>query len=250
MIKFKRYRIAYGEYLEVGDDGSTINRIYKSKCVIYPDTHQKLSIRYDNNGDAYVSTKNHGKCKVDYMVASCFVNNPYRREFVIHNDRDKRNCHPSNLKWVTPYLYNTFYGIADWGACKDDLLVSKTGEVMADGNMLSQYDSIFDSDTNLDIPVRPYVRDKNGNRPAVEDLVAAAWLDKPLVVGNLTNPVLIHIDGNYKNNDITNLKWVDPISDEFKAFDKQRQLDRENRFRDLNKHLSPEHLESALQFIR
>ena len=70
MIKFKRYRIAYGEYLEVGDDGSTINRIYKSKCVIYPDTHQKLSIRYDNNGDAYVSTKNHGKFKVDYMVAS------------------------------------------------------------------------------------------------------------------------------------------------------------------------------------
>lgn len=210
--------------IEVARNG-TVRRRYKTDPS-YPDKIHYYQERVDKDGNRYVLAD--GKhLRVDYLVGQCYVHNPGKNEFIAHNDRDKRNCNASNLQWVNPYVFNKWNGITDWGYTNGGFRVSKDGEVTRDSKKETIGYSCYDSDTDTDYAVQPYVSTGmfNEHRFPLEDLIAAAWLKYPDQTDGILDPALLHIDGDYKNCKLDNLKWVERDSEAYQDYLKRRSED-------------------------
>ena len=232
--------------LSVSSDGQDVKRDYdnNSSCLPTKTTHN-LEIKIDKDGNKYVSTKDHDKLMIDLLVATCFCHKPKEGgyNYIIHLDKNKLNCDKSNLKWATITEYNAHYYAlnAEWLPAAKDLWVSRNGEVK-DGSdkLLTIGESIFDSDTDQEIAIDPYIqyyqKNKYGRtdmtRIHVEDMVAKVFCKVP---NDITNPAILHLDGNYKNNQATNLKWVDGSSPEYQDYVNKRKIAIDARKKELNK---------------
>ncbi len=192
--------------------------------VVYEDDGKTIiSQTLDNLGNPVVNV-NGCSIRVEVIVATCFGYRPNEdsKDYIIHKDRNMANCKASNLRWATRDEYLQHYGsypstedeeIAKWrpALCGGRLMVSRDGQVMKDGKPVDILNSMYDSDTDSDYAMRPYVycykKNKSGGesriRFFVEDMVAKRYLPPQ---PNYTQ--LIHIDGNYMDCSADNLKYV------------------------------------------
>ncbi len=218
-MKDTDFRKWYGPVsgIEVNREGE-VRRRYKSQSQ-YPDRLNYPKLRIDEDGNLCVLADG-TRLRVDHLVACCFCHNPEKNEYVLHRDGDKKNCSSGNLQWVNAYVFNKMNGTTDWGVCKTDFRVSKAGEVMYNGKIETLSHSFYDSDTDLEMPSRPYVVKGMFNQCHfyVDELVAAAWIKYPDQTDSITDPVLLHIDNDYKNCKLENLKWVERDSKEYQEY--------------------------------
>lgn len=224
MKTYKKFYLEHGPELEITLDGKTVRRTFPSKRRGYPDSTNYMSIRLDKDGNPYVLTKDNGRQRIDFMVATCFVHNPDKHHFVVHIDGNAGNCHRSNLRWVSANEFNRLRGRTDWGLYRQGIEVSKDGQVKIDGEICPYIDYISGmNDLNYDTACEPYIRIDNYGfkRLKVENLVVETWLPRP-TEDAAKEMVILHIDGDYKNCSVSNLKWVYRDSTEYIEYANKR----------------------------
>ena len=218
--------------IEVSEKGG-VRRAYENKSSILGiPTYHNLSFKTDENGNKVVCTKDYGKLRVDKLVCQAFWGNPKGNQtFVIHKDKDKAHCWKNNLRWASTYEYGEFYkndpivNTPDGFRMIDDqVYVSKDGEIKIDGKMITLIDYLYDPDLDqhraIDLSFNPNGT-TNRFRERVDVTVAKAFLPTPV---QLSNPVLLHKDGDYMNCKLENLEWVDGNSQSYIAYQQQRQI--------------------------
>lgn len=250
MKKYKKniFRPYYAiDGLEVSSTGQvrrTYNdvRTFTGKS-IYP---HMLSWQTDKEGNVIVRTRDHGDLLVDKLVAICFWGRPRDgRNYLIHKDKDKKNCSKDNLKWTTQEEFYQHYADDPIINSNDGfrqvsygLYVSKNGEVKEkrNGKLMTVYDAMYDADIDRWVPIDPHVAvytstSYHAKRVYIDELVAEAYLPKPRNDWYLG---LLHKDYNYKNCSLDNLEWIDSSSDEYKKYREQWKKDTDERFAELN----------------
>ena len=233
--------------LEVSKGGA-VRRIYDSRWSLTGKSEPRILKRQtDKNGNQFVAILRPKQInlRIDRLVASCYYHTVGQRlqgqVFIIHKDRDKTHCWADNLKWATPYEHGEFYANEEWvntpdgyRLVLDDIYVSKDGKVKINSEELTVCDSFFDPDMDRKAAVSPFVYVEEGNqrkRLYIEDLVAAAYIQKPLGLGYAA---LLHKDLDYKNCALDNLEWVNSDSNEFQQYLKKREADIDDRLKELN----------------
>lgn len=248
MKEYQEWREYYAiKGLEVSEKGY-VRRWYDDIRTINGKSEfpHKLKPKADKEGTLYIRIKE-GKKAVDVIVCTCFWGKPKGdKNCVIHKDGNLSNNHKDNLKWATIKEREDYYSdpskfVAfvpkhnDYRYVTDGLYVSKDAKVKQNGKILNVYDSSFDPDMDIEAAIDPHVVVYHGIFPnrsnTLEKLVTAAYLPKP---SGLKSPAILHIDNDYKNCSLDNLKWVEDNSDEYQAYLKQRTADIEKRTQELN----------------
>lgn len=231
--------------LEVSRKGG-VRRTYKDKRTwngksLYPRMMKRM-VGKDGNLVIQIREPESGYYRIDWLVAKCFLPRPNSGEtMIIHKNRDKTSCWADNLVWATPYEHGEFYkddptvNTPDgFRLVDDDLYVSKEGKVKEDGNLQTVLDYLYDLDMGRHQATDPHVALWNGKfyeRKCIEGLVAAAYLPQP---SGMSNPRLLHKDGNYKNCSLDNLEWVDENGDDYQKYICQIRKDVEKRTDEIN----------------
>lgn len=206
---------------------------------------QKREWHFDKAGNPFILIKepNRMNLRVDFLVAYCYLGRPLKgQRFIIHKDGDRKHCWADNLKWATPYEHGEFYkddstvNTPDgYRLVMEGVLVSKDGNVKMDGKVLPVGDSFYDPDMDREAAIDPFVsipREISGERrTAIEKLVVAAYLPQP---AEMQNPVILHIDNDYKNCSLDNLEWVEEGSETYQEYLNKRAADIEKRIEELN----------------
>ena len=123
-----------------------------------------------------------------------------------HKDGNWMNCNINNLEWA-PYHYRHSTAAREFVDHYGYIFeVHSTGIVIVDGVELPVRSEVvsnpFSKESYLALYIEKHCHIK------VEELMA----DAGYVQGddaNLVHPVILHIDGDYKNNDTNNLEWVE-----------------------------------------
>ena len=238
------YRMVNG--LQVSNEGE-VRRIHTqiSRIGFRTTTTTPLKRHADKNGNIVVKVNKpyRQELRVDEMVAHCFYRDVKRtspnQTLLIHKDGNMENCRSGNLKWATPYEYGNFYAddpavntLDGFRLVKYSLYVSKDGDVKLDDLVQSARDSFYDPDMGREAAVSPFIYN-GAKREYIEDLVASAYLPEPT---GMSNPGLLHIDNNYKNCSVSNLKWVESDSNEYRNYLSERNGDIAKRQEELNPH--------------
>ena len=225
--------------LFVYEDGTKFERVIKGQNG-YPDKFTNPKIFVDSDGNKYIKVDHHN-LRVDHLVARCFCHKEPWQNYVIHLDNDKANCHKNNLKWISLYEYyqynTTNPKVVDASGKRnigEDYFVSDKGEVEKSSQSLPIRDYIYDSDVDRHVPVNPFFDYHFVNRygrtetkkKSVDEAVAKAFLPYPK---DIKDPVLFHKDLNYRNNDASNLEWVEMDSLEYRDYINQMKSDKEKR---------------------
>jgi hypothetical protein len=137
--------------------------------------------------------------RINNLVAEAFIPNPTGSLEIRHIDGDLSNNKAANLEWV---IFESLEGEL-WKAIKGfagKYEVSTRGRVRL--NKGNRYKLVTCRDNSSCVTVNIGRRE---DRYVVSRLVANAFL--PRVKGK---PLVIHIDGNLKNNKVSNLKWDTP----------------------------------------
>lgn len=230
--------------LFVYEDGTKFERVIKGQNG-YPDKFTNPKIFVDSDGNKYIKVDHHN-LKVDFLVARCFCHKEPWQNHVIHIDNDKANCHKNNLKWASLYEYcqlnptdPKYVDASGKRNIGDDYFVSDKGDVEKLGQSLPVCDYIYDGDVARHVPIKPFFDYRFVNRYgrteikrlSVEEAVASAFLPHPK---NIKVPVLLHKDLNYRNNEASNLEWVEMDSLEYQNYINQMKSDKEKRQAELD----------------
>lgn len=215
--------------LEVSMNGA-VRRTYKDIRTVWGDSEPRMMERmHDSDGNLYVQIRKPRRedIRIDFLVASCFLERPSREQcFIIHLDKDKEHCWKSNLKWATSYEYGEHYlddttiNTPDgFRLVREGLYVSKTGEVKDSNGVKKVFDTLFDSDVASEVAINPHILVSGSGihyeRLDIEDLVVAAYLPKP---EGMRWPEILHKDNDYKNCSLDNLEWVDREDERYKKY--------------------------------
>lgn len=167
-------------------------------------------IRLDSSGYQYIVNKKIGSVYIHKMVMECF-GSPMPIDgqdyVIVHLDGDKTNNHYTNLAWKTrknayPYIPATTNVQVKMN---HGIVVHRDGRIYQKGKKCHVIDDLYDSDTDLFVPMPPYIRYEYKShwkkteitKIDVEELMAKAGY----VDGNklqFKNPVILHKDGDYK----------------------------------------------------
>lgn len=213
-------RLYYYLGIYVSSDGKTIYKLDPATGV-----KQYIPIKQKSNGSPYIE-ENGATFYVNYLVAVCYKPAPKdgKKYVIVHLDGDLANCDVSNLEWRLPQPtpipqtpQSKPYSLNTYQQCKfGNLTVNKAGEVYDGNNLLKQDDSIYDSDTDLFVCIRPFVY-VNGKRYMMDDLVTKARFVQGTPNGK-TNPVILHKDHDRNNYASSNLEWVEESSAEYQNY--------------------------------
>lgn len=226
---FRPYYTVPGLY--VAFDGKTVKREYPRKSILNPLNIHRMVIQEDEEGNSYVLTHDKGRIRVDRMVATCFCA-PAKdgsKKYIIHKDRDKKNCDRSNLKFVTRDEYRDFYRSEltytddngeSWLWSRGDYYVTSSGKVRHGDTDLTIDNLIPDSDLDKCVPVSPFVcLGWKHDRISVDELVADAYCPK---LPDVDFQVILHIDQDMMNCSASNLKWVEPDDPDYLQYEEKR----------------------------
>ena len=138
-----------------------------------------------------------------------------------HKDGNRMNCNINNLEWV-PYHYRHSNAAREF-VDHDGVIyeVHSTGNVYMDGVDLPVRPEVVSNPFNKDSYWALFIDDGH-QRIKVEELMK----DAGYVQGddaNLVHPVILHIDGDYKNNNTNNLEWVEEYDPRYINFLRKRQ---------------------------
>lgn len=213
-------RLYYYLGIYVSSDGKNIYKLDPATGV-----KQNVPIKQKPNGSPYIE-ENDTTFYVNYLVAVCYKPAPKdgKKYVIVHLDGDLANCDVSNLEWRLPQPtpipqipQSKPYSLNTYQQCKfGNLTVNKAGEVYDGNNLLKQDDSIYDSDTDLFVCIRPFVY-VNGKRYMMDDLVTRARFVGGTPDGK-TNPVILHKDHDRNNYASSNLEWVEESSAEYQQY--------------------------------
>lgn len=203
------------------------------------------------------------KKPLDFLVAACYKPAPKdgNQYEIVHIDGNPNNCDINNLQWkmwtdtatTTQPLANSSqqpsphlspfqaqaqqkkpYYLNTYPECKfGSLTLNKNGEVYDGNDLLTILDEKFDSDTNLNVCIRPYVVPANGKHYSLEDLVTRARFVEGTPDGK-TSPKILHKDHDRNNFASSNLMWVEEDSPEYRAYRKDEVEYRRKRNIELN----------------
>ena len=233
----KRCRWYKSYHAWVSEDG-TLVVVPDKKNKFNPSGKKKLPIKTDHGGRKIaIHPDKWFPLEVAKAVAKCFcppMPSDGKEYMISHKDGNLGNCHYQNLEWV-PYHYKHattdtvklyFYGVT--------FEVGKDGSVKIDGKTAKVYDSVYDSDTHLEVcssgpfiylPQKGSIDDK---RVLIESLMAEAGY----VQGDdadLKHPMVLHKNNDYMNCSSENLEWTEVTDERYKAFLEQRFKDKEKK---------------------
>ena len=141
-----------------------------------------------------------------------------------HIDGNWMNCNINNLEWI-PYHYRhstAYREFVDYDGY-NIFEVHLTGDVMLDGIELSVSSQVISRAFSNDFYLALFIDDNHAPHIKVEELMAKAGY----VQGddaNLVHPVILHIDGDYKNCNANNLEWVEEYDPRYINYVRKRDL--------------------------
>jgi len=184
--------------------------VYVSKSgIFFMDANNKyLHVFKDSGQKPYIKAKGN-TYYVEDLVTDCYLPKPKGNTVyvLIHKDGKLDNCDVCNLEWrpaVYTFNTNTSTKIKINGK---EITVKSDGKVYEGNNQLSQIDTLYDPDVDLERCISPYVG-VNGKRVHMDDLVEQAHYvhgDKY----SLKDPMILHKDHNRDNYASDNLEWVE-----------------------------------------
>ena len=125
-----------------------------------------------------------------------------------HKDGNWMNCNINNLEWA-PYHYRHSTAAREFVNHRGDIFeVHSTGNVIKDGEELPVGSQVIPAFLGAYYYLAQCIDNEYGQDIEIEELMAEAGY----VQGddaNLVHPVILHIDGDYKNNDSNNLEWAE-----------------------------------------
>jgi hypothetical protein len=142
-----------------------------------------------------------------------------------HIDGNWMNCNINNLEWI-PYHYRhstAYREFVDYDGY-NIFEVHLTGDVMLDGIELSVSSQVISRAFSNDFYLALFIDDNHAPHIKVEELMAKAGY----VQGddaNLVHPVILHIDGDYRNNDTKKLEWVEATDSRYREYLDKRYQD-------------------------
>lgn len=238
----KRMRPFYNLWgFAISDDGKTVLRYYEKDfdgSILAKRPPKRLTIQYDGEGRAYVSTRDHGEIMVDLLVAKCFCvrcPRPYKDYELVHKDGNLANCHYLNLTWqkkVTADSQITIHTATDSIRLQNGLTVHKDGTIEDNGVNLPLEISQYDPDTNLFWSIEPKISYYRSNRwgkvEKKSDQLDALMARAGYIEGEFNsfpNPRILHKDGDWLNHESSNLEWCDASDQRYLDYSKKRTED-------------------------
>lgn len=113
------------------------------KGIIFNSKHKKISAKINSNGYYYVILNNRFY-SIDFIVAKEFIPNPDDCILVRHKDNNKLNNCVENLEW---------YDLVekDKEPTRNSLIGKKVIEYDLDGNVVNEYEDVFDCEKKTNI---------------------------------------------------------------------------------------------------
>lgn len=223
----------------VSSDGLYVERDYKNKGKLKtycPQIYQDKS-----TGLNFLDLRRHGVIRIDLMVLTCYCSpKPMDgKEYLInHKDGDTTNDDFTNLEWIENSPTNKTKIEADFAEAPKNIVknkykslgisVNSNGEISQNGQPLSPFDELYDSDVNWNyhlgsMRVAYYYTDRWGNGRYEKVDVEKVLDDFGYIQGDknqFSNSVVLHKDNDYVNCDPSNLEWCDKSDPRYVAFHK------------------------------
>ena len=235
-IKGKRCRVYSSGYtwIWVADTGDFVSHYekggrYKGSCRILKD-HCGPFVKGTYGGMVYL----------EKAVITCFCPpcpNDGKKYMINHKDGNWMNCHYKNLEWAPYHYRNTTVPKVRLYTGKEFLEVFSDGTIKSDGQEKSVIDYWYDSDMDLHwITPSPYIilgSGIHGNRVEVGEIMKKCGY----IQGDdadLTNPVILHRDFDYKNYASDNLEWTEADDPRYLDYLEKRHNDMEARSNYMN----------------
>ena len=201
---------------------------------------KQIKIKTDDAGK-YIKKPNGPRVPIDLAVITCYCppkpmdNKRYR---INHKDGDAMNCDASNLEWVIqPYEHTDALSI-NLRCYGNIVTVFKDGHVEQDGKPMTIYDSMYDSDVDLEVWMPPHIQVPRPHsifhaRVYLSDLMEKAGY----IQGDdsvLKNPKILHIDYDMMNCSSDNLMWVEGDDERLNTYYARKKEDGHKRNIELN----------------
>lgn len=202
---------------------------------------KNLPIKTDDIGK-FVEHEWYGRGNIDEAVITCFcppAPKDGKRYVIRHKDGDMSNCDKFNLEW-TPYHYHH----TDTDKVKLNILgttytVCRDGTIKRGSSVEAFHDNMFDPDmgleccldTYLSVPRKKSIHDE---KVYIDEIMKDAGYVQGDDAG-LINPVILHIDEDWKNFSSENLEWTEKDDPRYVSYLDRKMKDRRKRSEELNK---------------
>ena len=201
---------------------------------------KQIKIKTDDAGK-YIKKPNGPRIPVDLAVMTCYCppkpmdNKRYR---INHKDGDAMNCDANNLEWVIQPYEHTDAPSINLRCYGNIVTVFKDGHVEQDGKPMTIYDSMYDSDVDLEVCIRPHIQVPRPHsifhaRVFLDDLMKIAGY----IQGDdsvFMYPKILHIDYDRMNCSSDNLMWVEYNDERLVTYYARNKEDRHKRNIELN----------------
>ena len=222
----------------ISRDGNVVGMQYGvrySKPVI-----KQIKIKTDDAGK-YIKKSNGPRIPVDLAVMTCYCPPKLRdgkRYIINHTDGDIMNCSADNLEWVIHHYEHTLEPSIELNCYGNKITVFKDGRVEMDGKPMMIHDSMFDSDTDLEVFMGPHIAvPRSGSiyqeRVYMDRIMKAAGY----VQGDdaiFQHPIILHLDNDVMNWAADNLMWVESTDERLEEYEAKRKEFRHQRNIELN----------------
>ena len=201
---------------------------------------KQIKIKTDDAGK-YIKKPNGPRIPVDLAVMTCYCppkpmdNKRYR---INHKDGDAMNCDANNLEWVIQPYEHTDAPSINLRCYGNIVTVFKDGHVEQDGKPMTIYDSMYDSDVDLEVCIRPHIQVPKPSSIWHERV----FLDNLMKIAGYIQgddsvfmyPKILHIDYDRMNCSSDNLMWVEYNDERLVTYYARNKEDRHKRNIELN----------------
>ena len=172
---------------------------------------KSVPIEHDGKGKYIVIQRYNDRYKIsiEKAVITCFCPpkpDDGQRYMIHHKDGNPDNCHYKNLEWK-PYSYQHNSNPVIF-ICENKEIALTPDGTAKNGNVVEGVGyCCFDPDTNLTFSKAPFIRPSRRDFNLEKMMIEAGFIQGD--DSTLTNPVILHIDNDWKNISGNNLIWVE-----------------------------------------
>ena len=200
-------------------------------------TMEQLTLVKDSFGMKVVNGRWNRTIPASLAVATCFVAKPSGRQMVVFNDGNPENCYYKNLSWAPYHYHLTTTASVELAVVGSMCTVNSSGEIIVDGN--TTYPMCYWKTQAGDCHVGdPFVYVKAGDgkhhvRVNIDDIMREAGY----IQGDdasMTDPVILHRDGNWLNFATNNLEWCESTDPRYVAYKAGTLSEKQKKCKKLN----------------